>query len=139
MQIIDTIELFPAINEKLISFLKELSINDWQKQTVAKKWIVKDVASHLLDGNLRRIASKRDNWLMPPNRNIDSYNDLVDYLNDLNADWVKATKRLSPQIIIELLDQTNKQVYEIFKNLDPFGKATFSVSWAGEKYSQNWF
>ena len=138
MQIIDTIELFPVINDKLISFLKSLSPGDWQRQTAAKKWVIKDVASHLLDGNLRRIAMHRDGWLNVVG-NIDSHKDLVNYLNEINADWVKATRRLSPQLIVELLEQTNQQVYEIFKNLDPMEKSIFPVGWAGEDQSKNWF
>jgi hypothetical protein len=137
MNVIETIDLFPVLNEKLISFLKRLSPGEWNLQTVAKKWAVKDVASHLLDGNFRRIAMHRDGWLNVAGR-IDSYEDLVNYLNELNADWVKATKRLSPQIITGLLEQTNGQVYDIFKNLDPFAPSIFPVSWAGEKESQNW-
>jgi hypothetical protein len=137
MKVIETIGLFPVLNEKLISLLKALSPEEWNRQTVAKKWVVKDVASHLLDGNFRRIAMHRDGWLNVAGR-IDSYEDLVSYLNKLNADWVKATKRLSPRIIIELLKQTNGQVYDIFKNLDPSAPSIFPVSWAGQKESQNW-
>lgn len=137
MKVIETIQLFPALNEKLVSLLRGLSPEDWKKQTVAKKWIVKDVASHLLDGNFRRIAMHRDNWFDVVGR-IDSYEELVDYLNGLNADWVKATKRLSPQIITELLEQTNGQVYTIFKSMDPFARSVFPVSWAGENESMNW-
>src|SRR5690349_14941944 len=114
---IETLHLFPELNDKLISVLRSLSPKDWHKQTIARKWNVKDVASHLLDGNFRRIALHRDGWQAPPDRKIRSYQDLVDFLNDLNADWVKATKRLSPEILIELLESTNAVVYEIFCQL----------------------
>ncbi|MGZ8557340.1 MAG: maleylpyruvate isomerase N-terminal domain-containing protein [Chitinophagaceae bacterium] len=131
--------LFPLLNEKLISFLKQLSPAEWQRQTVAKQWVIKDVAAHLLDGNYRRIALHRDGWMAAPDVNINSYSDLVLYLNTLNADWVKATKRLSPAILIELLESTNDTIYEIFSKFDPFAIAAFPVSWAGETKSYNWF
>ena len=102
--------LFPLLNEKLISFLKQLSPAEWQRQTVAKQWVIKDVAAHLLDGNYRRIALHRDGWMAEPDVNINSYSDLVRYLNTSNADWVKATKRLSPPILIELLESTNDTI-----------------------------
>ncbi|MEP7374084.1 MAG: maleylpyruvate isomerase N-terminal domain-containing protein [Chitinophagaceae bacterium] len=136
---IETLHLFPLVNEKLISFLKQLEPGDWQKQTVAKKWVVKDVAAHLLDGNYRRIALNRDGWSAAPDTAIDSYDDLVSYLNRINADWVKAAKRLSPAILIELLESTNEIVYKEFSKLDPFAIASYPVSWSGETKSYNWF
>lgn len=136
---IDIIELFPVLNEKLVSFLKELSPEDWQKQTVARKWLVKDVAAHLLDGNFRQISLHRDGWKVAVASPIYSYQELVNYLNTLNAEWVQAVKRLSPGIIIELLEKTNSEVYEIFKNRDPFAESIYPVSWAGEERSYNWF
>jgi hypothetical protein len=136
---IETLHLFPLLNKELISFLKRLSPGDWQKQTVAKQWVVKDVAAHLLDGNYRRIALHRDGWSVPPDMPIRSYDDLVDYLNTLNADWVKAARRLSPATIIELLESTNEIVFKEFSKLDPFAAAPYPVGWAGETESFNWF
>jgi Mycothiol maleylpyruvate isomerase N-terminal domain len=136
---IETLHLFPLLNKELISFLKRLSSRDWQKQTVAKKWVVKDVVAHLLDGNYRRIALHRDGWSLTPDIAIDSYDDLVRYLNTFNADWVKAAKRLSPAILTELLASTNELVYKEFSNMDPFALAAYPVSWAGESKSYNWF
>jgi hypothetical protein len=57
----------------------------------------------------------------------------------LNADWVKAAKRISPSILIQLLEETNKEVCEFLKSVDPFAPAVFSVAWAGEEQSLNWF
>lgn len=136
---IDVLPLFPLLNIKLISFLKQLSPAEWQRQTVAKQWAIKDVAAHLLDGNYRRIALHRDGWLSAPDVVIDTYSDLVRYLNTLNADWVKATKRLSPAILIELLESTNENVYQQFSKLDLFDISAYPVSWAGETKSFNWF
>lgn len=136
---VDIIDLFPKLNGQLVFFLKSLSPADWQKQTIARKWVVKDVAAHLLDGNFRRISLHRDGWTASVGSPVYSYDELVNYLNTLNADWVKATKRLSPAILIELLEKTNEEVYDLFKNLDPFAEAAYSVSWAGENESRNWF
>jgi hypothetical protein len=136
---IDVIELFPVLNKELITFLKKLSPEDWQKQTVARLWKVKDVVAHLADGNNRQISLKRDAWSVEPDVEINSYQSLVDYLNRFNADWIKAAKRLSPQLLIEMLEDTNDKVYGIFKNLDPYGTAIYPVSWAGEEESYNWF
>lgn len=136
---IDTLHLFPPLNSQLISFLKGLSAGDWLRQTVAGQWAVKDVAAHLLDVNYRRISLMRDGWSVSPGREISSSNDLVAYLNRLNADWVKAAKRLSPAVLVELLESTNETVHALFSRLDPFAPAPYPVSWAGENVSFNWF
>ena len=136
---IHTIPLFPILDKKLIDLLKDLEPADWSKATVARQWTVKDIASHLLDGNMRTISLYRDNHIVPPDREIHSYADLVAFLNQFNADWVKATKRLSPALLIELLESTGKQYSEIMAAQDLHSKAIFAVSWAGEETSENWF
>jgi uncharacterized protein (TIGR03083 family) len=132
-------ELFPKLDVRLIELLNDLSDEEWKKPTVCPLWNVKDIAAHLLDTSFRRIASLRDNYSAEQPEGIDSYQGLVDYLNRLNADWVKAASRLSPRILIDLLEQTGHQVYELFTSLDPDAPARFSVAWAGENESANWF
>jgi uncharacterized protein (TIGR03083 family) len=136
---IHTIFLFPALDRKLIELLRSLSPEEWNRPTRAKLWTVKDIATHLLDGNLRALSMSRDGYLGEKPEGIGSYQDLVTYLNQLNADWIKATKRLSPQVLIDLLETTGQQAYAHLKNLEPFSQAIFSVGWAGEEASPNWF
>ena len=134
-----TLHLFQPLDEKLIELLKSLSPEDWNKPTLAKLWTVKDIAAHLLDGNVRFISMLRDKHIGLKAENINSYQDLVDFLNGVNADWVKAMKRMSPSLLIELLESTGKEYCAAIKELDPFEPAIFSVAWAGESESQNWF
>lgn len=136
---IETVQLFPILDELLIDLLKSLTEEEWNAPTVAKKWKVKDIASHLLDGNLRGLSISRDRFFGEIPENINSYNDLVDFLNQLNMTWTNATKRLSPQILTDLLETTGKQYSEHLQTLDPFENAIFSVAWAGEETSLNWF
>ena len=68
-----------------------------------------------------------------PDRPITSYADLVGYLNRLNAEWVRAAaRRLSPRVLIELLDLTEPALSRYFRSLDPHAPARFGVAWAGE-------
>ncbi|GHB57866.1 maleylpyruvate isomerase N-terminal domain-containing protein [Persicitalea jodogahamensis] len=136
---ISTIDLFPQLDSKLIEVLRTLSDKDWQKPTLAHSWCVKDIAVHLLDGNLRTLSMLRDGYFGSSAPEINSYRELVEYLNQLNAEWVLAMKRLSPTIVIELLEQTGKQYSAYLKTLNPMSKAAFSVAWAGEQESLNWF
>ena len=134
-----TSHLFPKLDAKLIELLSSLSPADWEKQTIAPLWKVKDVAAHLLDTNIRAVSMLRDGYQGETPGEIHGYQDLVDYLNRLNADWVKAMKRVSPKVLIELLTLTGPPYCDYLKSLDPFEKAKFSVAWAGEDESYNWF
>lgn len=136
---IQTVELFQQIHDELLTLLRGLSANDWQRPAVGA-WTVKDVVAHLLDGDIRRLALQRDQAPpVPPDQLMASYQDLVAFLNQLNADWVRAMRRLSPRLLIEFLALTGPQVGELFAALDLHGPALFGVAWAGEEQSENWF
>ena len=134
-----TIDLFPKLDRMLIALLQSLSAEDWETPTIAPLWKVKDVASHLLDGNIRGLSISRDKYFGEKPPEDTSYQALVDFLNRLNADWVKATKRMSPEVLINLLETSGKVYYEHLKELDPFDPSIFPVAWAGEAHSENWF
>ena len=130
--------LFPLIDEKLIALLRSLSPSEWQLQTLAKQWSVKDVAAHLLDGNMRTISSSQGfDGPSPPA--IESYDQLVAYLNELNAVFVNAMKRVSPQLVTDMLEITGEQCSGIMAAAPLFEQARFSVAWACEETSVNWF
>jgi len=131
---IDTLSLFPELDHLLLELLESLTSEDWQKPTTSKQWKVKDVAAHLLDGNLRSVSMLRDqHYDEVPGPN------LIAYLNRLNGEWVKAMRRVSPEIILNLLRDSAQEYHQVLKSLPPFDRATFAVAWAGEQVSQNWF
>lgn len=133
-------ELFAPLHEELLQLLRQLAAEDWQKPTAAPRWTVKDIAAHLLDSDIRRLSFQRDQAApVPPDTPLTSYGDLVAFLNQLNHDWVKAARRISPQLLIELHALTGPQVAALFCSLDPFAPALFGVAWAGETASPNWF
>ncbi|MEP7339767.1 MAG: maleylpyruvate isomerase N-terminal domain-containing protein [Acidobacteriota bacterium] len=133
-------DLFGEIHEELLALLKSFHDEDWYKPTVAGAWQVRDIAAHLLDSDIRRLSFQRDNApQVPPDAPIESYTSLVGFLNQLNADWIKAAKRISPQLLIEFLAVTGPQVANLLKSIDPFAPALFSVAWAGEEASLHWF
>ena len=134
---IDAVHLLPKLDEKLITLLESLTHEEWHKPTIAKLWVVKDVAAHLLDGNIRIPSMLRDGYF-GVKAEVNTYEDLVHFLNNLNADWVKAMKRVSPQMLIYMHKATGKLFSEYYASLDPFEKSGFPVDWAGEKESKNW-
>ena len=134
-----TVDLFPILEGKLIELLRCLRHDDWMRPTLAKHWTVKDVASHLLDGNLKRLSIQRDGFFglqAPPHGGYEAF---IAFINRNNAEWVQAARRLSPRVLIDLIEITSKEVYELFRGLDPNAPALWGVSWAGEETSANWF
>lgn len=136
---IPTLHLFAKLDQLLIELLKSLSPDDWDLPTLSPQWTVKDIAAHLLDGNLRALSIARDGYKGDPPVNVNSYRDLVNYLNDLNTIWVLAYRRISPKMLIEMLETSGKEYVAYLNTLKPFEAAIFPVAWAGEKESQNWF
>jgi uncharacterized protein (TIGR03083 family) len=134
---VDVVQLLPVLDRKLIALLKSLAPADWHKPTIAKLWTVKDVIAHLLDGNIRILSMLRDGYFSE-HPNISSNQELVDFLNGLNADWVKAMRRVSPAMLILLHEATGHLYSDYYASLDPFEKSPFAVDWAGEKESLNW-
>jgi uncharacterized protein (TIGR03083 family) len=130
--------LFRPLDEALMKLLASLNDDGWQKPTPAKYWTVKDVAAHLLDGNLRTLSIQRDGYFGEAPPPIKAYEDLVGWLNQLNADWVKASKRLSPNVLRILHQATGPLTSAYYESLDPWEEAIFAVDWAGESKSYNW-
>src|SRR5206468_2720655 len=123
---IDTRYLFAPLHGELMSLLRGLPAEEWEKPTVARAWRVRDVAAHLLDTQLRRLSVQRDGHSLPPDR------PLLEFLNHLNATWVEAARRFSPRVIVDLLDATGRTLASFIESLDPHGEAPFPVAWAGE-------
>ncbi len=134
-----TLHLFPILDQKLIGLLSSLEKEDWDKPTLAKQWTVKDIVAHLLDGNLRTLSMLRDGYYGEKPKDVDTYHGMVGYLNRLNADWVKAFKRISPEVLIELLENSGREYLDYLNQLDLAENATWAVAWAGEIESKNWF
>lgn len=133
-------DLFPELHSRLIELLSSLSTKEWQKSTICSPWTVKDVAAHLLDGDVRQLSFRRDKMPPPePDSPITSYGGLVAYLNQINEEWVKAFRRVSPDLLTTFLDLTGQQLYPYYRALDPDEPALFPVAWAGDEISSNWF
>ena len=130
------VHLFPEVLDSLIEVLSELSIDDWNKPTVCARWSVKDIATHLLGGQLGILSRKRDRYLFSGNP-IKEWDDLVALINELNDAWVKAASRLSPRVLCELLKLSGDQVCDYFRSLDPDAIGD-PVDWAGPDPAPVW-
>lgn len=139
-QPVPTAHLFPSLHQHLVTLLEELEPAAWSLRTVAGQWQVRDVVAHLIDVQLRRLSFQRDGHeLDAPAEDMSQYANLVAFLNSLNASWVSAMRRLSPAILLDLLDVIGPQFAAFVAELKPEGRAAYPVAWAGEKESTNWF
>jgi len=123
---------------ELITALKALQPLDWERPTICAPWRVKDVAAHLLGGNFGRLWNRSDASAQPDPPHRD-YDQLLDLINDENDLWIQAAQRISPEILIELLELTDRHLYEHFSRLDPYALAGITVAWAGDSLPPNWF
>jgi uncharacterized protein (TIGR03083 family) len=132
-------ELFPELSHALLKLLRSLTADEWTLPTVSSRRTVKDIVSHLLDGTLRRLSAQRDRY-RPANGTMSprSNESLMDFLNRLNDEWETGTRRLSPKVVMELIEWSDPQLSELFLSLDPQAEAIFPVAWMGEERSRNW-
>ena len=135
---INTLPLFPELEKKLMELLQSLSSQQWQAPTIASRWSVKDIAAHLLDGNIRSISILRDHYSSERSGTLSNQN-LILKLNRQNMSWTRAAKRMSPALLMELLAYTEKEYFHQLTLLQPFENAVFPVAWAGHQQSPNWF
>ena len=131
------VDRFAALRVRLLGLLAELSEEDWVRPTAAPGWQVKDVAAHLLGGDVGILSRKRDAFC-PPGAAFQTYAELVELVNRLNREWVQAARRMSPRLLCELLAFTGPEVeaYFLSLNVRALGEP---VSWAGPEQAPVWF
>lgn len=103
-------------------------------------WQVRDVVAHLIDLSLRRLSFHRDRHAPPPPPfAIQSGADFVRFINQINAEWVAASRRLSTRQLTEMYDTASSELAAFVESLPLEGPGLFGVSWAGEMESASWF
>jgi uncharacterized protein (TIGR03083 family) len=133
---IDVVDRFAPLRAKLSALLADLSEADWSRTTAAPRWSVKDVAAHLLGGDVGILSRGRDRFGF--GGPIQDYSELVELVNRLNEQWVLAAGRMSPHLLRELLAFTGPRVEAYFAGLD-LEAVGGPVSWAGPDAAPVWF
>ena len=100
-------DLFPLERQQLLQLLAGLEEEEWFKPTVCAGWTVKDIALHVLGDDLGLLSRQRDAFdslarLGDPD-SINSWSTLVAYINEMNALWVQAMRRISSELTCSLL------------------------------------
>ena len=129
LQPILTAPLFGELRRELLSLLKGLADEEWKLPTAAGPWNVKDVALHLLGGDVGNLSRRRDGFSLPAD--LSSYEKLVAFVNGINASWVRAGQRMSAGVLIDLTEHLGRESDAYFAGLDPFAPGG-PVEWMGE-------
>lgn len=129
------LDLFPEILEALLSLLASLTPQEWEKPTACPGWSARDVALHLLGDDIGILSRKRDGHVIAGS--VSDWGELVELVNELNSQWVRATRRISPRLLVELLGIFGAQVHEYFRSLDLYALGS-PVSWAGPEAAPVW-
>src|SRR5437870_1594274 len=82
----DVADRFAPLHRELVALLRGLTPEQWELPTAAGAWQVRDVAAHLLDGDLRRLSAHRDGHL--PGGAVSSYDEVLARINEQNASAV---------------------------------------------------
>lgn len=86
----------------------------------------------MLNGNLRTLSMLRDGYFETSTASPAIDEEHVAFLNQLNTNWVKAMKRLSPRLLIHWLQDSGKEYCDFLRTLAPNAPATFAVAWVGQ-------
>jgi hypothetical protein len=131
------LEPLHEVNTRLLDLLGSLSAEDWSKPTVHPDRDVKDLAAHLLHGSLRGVTALRDGYRRPTPPIVDT-NSLIAFIQADNCDFMRGMRRISPQILTELIATYDEALLALFAALEP-QQDGLGVAWAGESVSRNWF
>jgi uncharacterized protein (TIGR03083 family) len=131
---IAVLDLFADDRAALLTLLASLDADDWDRTTSCDGWSVKDVAGHILGGDLANLSRRRDGYqgdAPAPGQ------DLVSFLNGSNDRWMRAGRRLSPRLVCDLLAAAGPPLSDCFASLDLLALGA-PVSWAGPAPAPVW-
>jgi uncharacterized protein (TIGR03083 family) len=124
----------------LLEVLRGLAPEAWALPTACTGWSVKDLAAHLLGGNIGRLSFQRDKIQKAgPTSPIETTAELIAWIDARNQAWVEVARGISPALLVDFLEITDKQLYEFFNSLPLEARSGVPVAWAGEAASTNWF
>ncbi|MEW2357162.1 maleylpyruvate isomerase family mycothiol-dependent enzyme [Spirillospora sp. NPDC029432] len=145
--VIDVRPLFPCERQALLDLLGDLSPAEWAAPTVCPGWDVHDVVGHVLNDYMRRLSGARDGYggaIFADDETLPAY------LARTNDEFVRASRQLSPQLMIELLDHLGPRLDAMWAARDLHTAADLNVSWAatdvdspawldiGREYTEFW-
>jgi uncharacterized protein (TIGR03083 family) len=127
---------FPELLDALLDLLSGLTPTEWELPTACAGWSVADLVRHLLADDVGMLTGRRDGYRLNQ-VSITGWEQLLAFINQQNALWVQATRRIGPRLLIEFLRLTGEQVSAYFQSLDPYALGG-PVDWAGPAPAPVW-
>ncbi|HJY02453.1 MAG TPA: maleylpyruvate isomerase N-terminal domain-containing protein [Streptosporangiaceae bacterium] len=128
--------LFAVERDRLTELLAGLQAADWERPSPCPGWTVLGLGCHLVGDDLGLLARNRDGFLGTP-APAGSEAEFAAWLDELQAEWVRAARRLSPRLVTDLLRWAGPQITVMFASEDVRAH-TASVSWAGPDLVPAW-
>jgi uncharacterized protein (TIGR03083 family) len=129
--------LFERVYAAHVRVLQSLSPEQWQIPTVCTGWSVHDVALHLLGGDVGWLSGGRDGYREAIHTEIRGWDDLIGFINLRNEVWVRAMRRMSTQVLCDLIPILGSMVIDYVNTLDPFAPGP-AINWAGDDPAPMW-
>ncbi len=135
MESIDARDLIFEMRAELLRVLRNLNGDAWDQPTTLPGWSVKDVALHLLANDVGYLSRHRDKDGIT--LEADTFEGLVAKINQSNAEWITATRRMSKRVILTLLKTTGDELQEYLSLID-LDEEAGPVDWAGGGDASMW-
>ncbi|MFI5608326.1 maleylpyruvate isomerase family mycothiol-dependent enzyme [Amycolatopsis sp. NPDC051903] len=131
---IDVLPLFAREEQALVSVLTDLDADQWAAPTACPGWSVHDLVAHVLGGKLGRLSRDRDGYEATSPAPGEPFPAFIHRIND---EWVRACRRLSPEVLFAMVVDSTAQLTEMWKrqDLDELGGP---VTWAGPAPAPRW-
>ncbi|KIH99238.1 hypothetical protein LP52_09000 [Streptomonospora alba] len=118
----------------LLELLRSVEPGQWRR-TALPGWSVRDVAAHLLGDDYARLAWMRDGHdtgaAPRPGEAFEAF------IHRSNREWVEASRRISPPMLVETLELTGGHVARMWARSDLHAVGR-PVSWAGADPAPLW-
>jgi uncharacterized protein (TIGR03083 family) len=130
----DVRPLLPAERTHLVTFLGQLTDEQWHAPTVNPGWSVHDVALHLLGNDFGRV---RESAGTPARRGELEFDALARMIEQSNEAWVRAARRISPTLVVDLLAFMGPRVDAALAAVD-LASLGVAVAWTGTGATPYW-
>lgn len=126
----DVAGLFELERARLLELLGTVADDEWHAPTPCPEWTVLGLCCHLVGDDFAALSWHRDRYRGTPAPDGATEPEFIAWLDHLQVEWVRAARRLSPGLAVDLLAWTGPQVADAFRREDQRAR-TAHVSWAG--------
>ncbi len=113
--------LFPRERAELLDVLRSLSPAEWQLRTMCPGWSIHDVTLHLLNGDLRFIAGRRDGYQSPHGPRVQppyGRAEVTALVDEINNRWIAGARWMSPRQVVDRLERSGIEYAETMAAID---------------------